>query len=44
VAASRLLGFQRTGSDLRLRIEIVLKSMIRSGQAVDDDGHVTLRQ
>jgi len=36
------LGFQRTGPDLRLRIETVLNSMIRTGQAADDDGHVTL--
>jgi hypothetical protein len=43
VAASRLLGFQRTGSDLRLRIEMVLKGMIRKGRVADNDGHVTVR-
>jgi hypothetical protein len=43
VAASRLLGFQRTGRDLRLHIETVLNNMIRRGQVDDDDGHVALR-
>ena len=43
IAASRLLGFQRTGPDLRLRIEAVLDGMIRNGKAVDEDGHMTLR-
>ena len=43
VAASRLLGFQRTGRDLRLHIETALNNMIIKGKVGDDDGHVVLR-
>ena len=43
VAASRLLGFQRTGRDLRLHIETTLNNMIIKGKVGDDDGHVVLR-
>ena len=40
IAVSRLFGFQRTGSDLRQRIDTIISDMIKKGLVLDEAGQI----